>query len=130
MRNKSTRIMPHNLEITNEPYECIMLLDSINKAIRAMSLLGDESYVSYIFNQGTTVEAQLKELGITSDCFDEMQTKLETMRSLMYGDNLDWDGLVQYELRNVAAHEHSQVEWLQDALRKAEYKLKEKEGKA
>lgn len=115
----------------NEPYECVMLLDDINKVIDTLYALQDEGYyMDYIFNRGALTEDLLNDIGITEQYIQETTDKFEKLRIALYGDCIDWKNLVQHELRTVAMHERKQNRINQDRIMKLEYdnkRMKERE---
>jgi hypothetical protein len=119
-----------NFQLVNEPYECVMLLERMNNLISTLSQLTDEGYyMDYIFNRGTLTEELLKDIGITEEYISNTLDKFEKLRIALFGDCIDWEGLVQQELRAVAKSEREQNKWNDDYIRKLEYKIKQLEGK-
>ena len=117
-----------NFNNVNEPYECVMLLDRLNLVITTLYQLSDTGYhLDYIFNSRTTVMEQLKEKGIDESYFTGVAEKLEYLRSIVYGDCIDWQGLVDYEFRLIATSEREENKILTKQIRKLEYDLRKQE---
>ena len=121
----------NNFQMVNEPYECVMLLEEINNVIDTLSKLTDgQYYLDYIFNSSTTMQEHLKEIGIDEDYFIDTLTRFEKLRAVVFGDNIDWHGLVEYELRFIAAREREDNKNKEVYIRQLEHKLGERRGVA
>lgn len=121
MKYKSTM---NNFSMVNEPYECVMLLENINELISTLSRLTDERYyMDYIFNRSNITEEHLKDIGITEEYISDTLFKFEKLRIALFGDCIDWRGLVVHELRVVAEKEREDNKQKEDYIRKLEYKL-------
>lgn len=127
---KDKRIYMNNFMMVNDPYECVVLLKEINNLIDTLSKLTDsEYYLKNIFNSSTTMDEHLKEIGIDEDYLMETLDKFEKLRAAVFGDNIDWHGLVEYELRFIAAREREENKQNEKIIRKLEYELRKlKEG--
>jgi len=114
-----------NFNNVNEPFECVMLLDKLNLAIDTFYKLSDARYYTdYIFNQSTIVLDALKDNGLTEEFFTETAYKMERLRSLLFGEHIDWQGLVEYEMRSIATSEYNEKRQLEDRVKKLEYEIK------
>lgn len=115
----------NNFSMVNEPFECVMLLERINELINTLSQLTDEGYyMDYIFNRGTITEELLKEIGITEDYINNTLDKFEKLRIALFGDCIDWKGLVEYELKMIATEERERNRWQEKYIRQLECKLR------
>ena len=77
----------------NNPLECVLLLGRLNEAIDLLLCLQDGYYTEYIWNASSLHDEQLKVAGLDSDFFNEVESKLRTLRSILMGDSLDFDEL-------------------------------------
>ena len=128
MRKEYKPLHMKNFNQVNEPYECVMLLEKINRIITTLYELSDTRYyLDYIFNQSIIIQEQLREKGFNEDYFSELAYKFEELRSIAYGECIDWQGLVEYELRLIAASERETNKQNEDYIRKLEYKIKQLE---
>lgn len=115
-----------NFSEVNEPYECVMLLERINRMISTLYELSDtEYYLDYIFNSSTITQEHLGEIGISEDFFTQTAKKIEKLRSALYGECIDWQDLVEYELRLIATSERELNKQNEDYIRKLEYKVRQ-----
>ncbi len=110
----------------NEPYEVIALLDELNNLISTLAKLTDTKYyMDYIFNSWAGTQELIKEIGVDYNYLSETLNKFEKLRIVLFGDSIDWRGLVQSEMRNVVEKEREQNKWNEDYIRKLEYQLRE-----
>lgn len=117
-----------NFADVEEPYECVMLLDKMNLLIDTLWQLSDSRYyLEYIFNRGSIVEEYLKKNGFDDEYFATLAGKFEELRSVSFGDCIDWQGLVDYEFRIVATSERIQNKQNEEEIRKLEYKIRQLE---
>lgn len=113
--------LPH----VNEQLECIAVLKQLNDAITMMYQLSDTRYyLDYIWNAGTTLETQLEEHGYTSDYFVKIAERLELLRSLLFGDSADWDGLYQWLYDDLLGHEVYWNHFHEEQAKRMERELK------
>ena len=118
--------------IVNEPYRVAMLLKRLNEAISTFACLSDTGYyLGYIFNLGKTARDELEEKGFTEDYFCEIQERLEQLRSILFGDCLNFDNLADMMIVEAAQGLQDHNERLEDWNRKLQYELEDlkKEGK-
>lgn len=118
----------NNFAMVNEPYECVMLLERMNDLINTLSQLTDERYyMDYIFNRGTLTEELLDEIGITEEYISNTLDKFEKLRIALFGDCIDWEGLVDYELKMIATKERETNRQNEQYIRQLECKIKQLE---
>ena len=101
--------MANHFENVNDEYECLELLEKINGLINTLFKLSDTNYyLDYIFN-GSGGEDALALIGVDSDYFSSLASKFEQIRTIVYGESIDWNGLVRDELKEVAKSQHNQL---------------------
>ena len=114
------------LQMTNGPTECVLLLGRLNEAISTMLALQDDYYTDYIWNAGTRQTELLKQNGFTEEWFSEVEDKLSLLRTILMGENYDWDE-AYYQLYKVAlGHEVYWKEFYEERVRTLEHELKKK----
>lgn len=114
----------------NEPFEVALLLQDLNHLINTLSKLSDSDYyLDYIFNGGTAINEGVQALGITEDYLMGLEDKFSKLRSLLYGDRLDWDEVGIALMQNAAYSLNEDNKRLEDWNRKLEHTAKSKEGK-
>ena len=92
--NQRTTMM--NYQMVNEPFEVAQLLADLNTTISTLWQMSDDDYyLNYIFNAGSTQNEMIKELGIDENWFTETAEKLDKLRVVLFGNNLDWDNLAR-----------------------------------
>ena len=76
----------------NDMFEVACLLKDLNKLIDVLSKISDSSYyLDYIFNSSTYITKEVEKLGFTDEFLNDLTAKFEKLRSLLYGDCLDWN---------------------------------------
>jgi uncharacterized protein YjiS (DUF1127 family) len=106
-----------------------MLLEKLNELISTLSYLSDKKYMDYILNAGALTDELLKDVGITEEYLNNTLDKFEKLRIALFGDCIDWQGLVQQELRAVAKSERARNKQNEDYIRKLQYEIRQLEGK-
>jgi hypothetical protein len=92
-----------DVDMVNEPIEVAQLLEELNTTISTICKLSDSRYyMEYIFNASRPQQEQLKELGITEEWLNQVEEKLEKLRVVLFGHNLDWDNLAIDLMRGAA----------------------------
>ena len=92
-----------DVDMVNEPIEVAQLLEELNTTISTINKLSDSRYyMEYIFNASMPQQEQLKELGITEEWLNQVEEKLEKLRVVLFGHNLDWDNLAIDLMRGAA----------------------------
>lgn len=120
----------NNFSAVNEPNKCVLMLDRVNNLITTLYQLSDSNhYLDYIFNQSSTILELLEREGFTEDYFDELAERFEHLRSIIYGDQIDWYGLVNYEAKLLLDVNRKEIESLEEKVRDLEYRLKKEAGK-
>lgn len=115
------------LNMVNDPTECIYILKRLNDVITTLCIIGDDYYTHYIWNISSDADSKLKEAGFTEDYFYEVEKKLTELRSLLVGDNLDMDWLVNKLYDELLAYESYWQEFHESTvneLRRENEKLK------
>lgn len=119
----------HTLGEVNDPYECVKLIKGLNQAIDLMWCLSDSAhYLDYIWNAGTDQDEHLKDAGITEEWIDETACKLETLRMILVGCNLNYAETVNRAMEEVADALYESNQRLEEWNRRLDYdnrKLKE-----
>lgn len=114
----------------NSPYECVKLIRGLNQAIDLMWTLQDTNhYLEYIWNAGSDQTEDLEKAGITEEWLDDTVRKLETIRMILVGHNLNYDELANRAMEEVADSLYESNQRLEDWNRKLDYKLRKTEGK-
>jgi hypothetical protein len=117
----------NNFSVVNEPNKCVMLLDRLNNVITTLYQLSEvDHYLDYIFNQSSTISELLEREGFTEDYFDELAERFEYLRSIVFGDQIDWHGLVNYEAKLLLDVNRKEIADLEDEV----MKLRREVGKA
>lgn len=99
--NERTTMM--NYQMVNEPFEVAQLLADLNTTISTLWQMSDDDYyLDYIFNAGSAQNEMVKELGIDENWFEETAEKLEKLRVVLFGNNLNWDNLARDFMRCAA----------------------------
>lgn len=76
----------------NDIFEVACLLKDLNKLIDVLSKISDSGYyLDYIFNSSVYISEEVKKLGFTDEYLKDLMAKFEKLRSLLYGDCLDWN---------------------------------------
>lgn len=117
----------------NEPVQCVEFPRQLNDAIEFVSALTDtEHYLDYIWNASGNVDEMLKSQGLTEEYFNDMWNKLEKLRTILFGDALNFHHLYRKMYEEIAYHEaywnafHEEQSKKKDGeIRRLERKLKE-----
>ena len=99
----------------NEPVECVMVLKKLNQAIDLMYELSDSAYyLDHIWNASTMQKDDLKEIGADEDYFDGVANKLEQLRCILFGRNLNFKELYNQLYGDLLCHEVYWHEFYED----------------
>ena len=110
----------------NEPFEVADLLQRLNETISTFCMLSDTNYyLDYIFNAGTAINEGVEKLGITEEWLSDIAEKLKALRSLLYGDCINWNEMSVTLMRNAAYATREDNRRLEDRNRTLKYKLGE-----
>ena len=110
----------------NEPFEVADLLNHMNHLINTLYRMSDSDYYfDYIFNAGMAINKGVAELGITEEWLMELADKFEKLRSLLYGDCIDWNEMSITLMRNAAYSLREDNNRLEDRNKSLEYKQRE-----
>ena len=115
------------LQMVNNPTECVLLLGRLNEAISTLSALQDDYYTDYIWNSGARQTELLKQNGFTEEWFCEVEDKLSLLRSILMGENYNWNEAYDQLYKVALGHEVYWKEFYEERVRKLEYELKKKE---
>ena len=110
----------------NEPFEVAELLNDLNHMIKTLYKLSDTGYyLDYIFNAGTSINEDVKRLGMTDEWLMELADKFEALRSVLYGNSVDWDNVSILLMRNAAYSTREDNLRLEDRNRTLEAELRQ-----
>jgi hypothetical protein len=89
----------HLLSISvNDTDECVKVIETFNTVIDGLHDLCGGPLSANPFNVSGTVYDTLKKLGMPEGIFSDMAEQLCLYRSILIGDRLKWDKLVEPEL--------------------------------
>ena len=115
------------LPLVNDPLECVLLLGRLNEAISTLSALQDDYYTDYIWNSNSEQKKQLEQNGFTEEWFSEVENKLSLLRTILMGNNYDWDEAYDNMYKVVLGHEVYWKEFYEERTRELEAKLRKAE---
>jgi hypothetical protein len=94
--------------------------------IKTLYKLSDTGYyLDYIFNAGTSINEDVKRLGMTDEWLMELADKFEALRSVLYGNSVDWDNVSILLMRNAAYTTREDNLRLEDRNRTLEAELRQ-----
>ena len=114
--------MASHFNEVNDIYQCVELLEEVNNLIHTLFKLSDtQYYLDYIFNSSTDRTKALAEMGVDSDYLSDLAGKFEAIRSIVFGESVDWEGLVRDELKEIAKSQHDELKINDDTFKKMRY---------
>ena len=108
---------------TNKPLECILLLGRLNETINLLLALQDNYYTDYIWNASSIQAEQLRAAGLEPNFFSDTEDKLRTLRSILVGDNLNFEELYRQLYDDALGHETYWHEFFEKRTRELERKI-------
>lgn len=84
---------PENFICYTDPVEAVRLLGDLNTAISAVDRLSDSVFWDNVLNVSLPVREALAQEGLTMEYFIGINEKLMLARSIVFGDNTDWEGM-------------------------------------
>ena len=117
------------LPLVNEPLECVLILGRLNEAISTMLALQDDYYTNYIWNSNTEQQELLKENSLTEEWFSRVESKLTLLRSILMGENYNWDEAYAAMYRNALGEQVYWKEFYEERTKELEAKIREMEKK-
>ena len=115
------------LPSVDDPLECVLLLGRLNEAISTLSALQDDYYTDYIWNSNSEQKKQLEQNGFTEEWFSEVENKLSLLRTILMGNNYDWDEAYDNMYKVALGHEVYWKEFYEERTRELEAKLRKAE---
>ena len=115
------------LPLVNEPLECVLLLGRLNEAISTLLALQDDYYADYIWNSNSWQKKQLEQNGFTEEWFSDVENKLSLLRTILMGNNYDWDEAYDNMYKVALGHEVYWKEFYEERTRELEAKLRKAE---
>ena len=115
------------LPLVNDPLECVLLLGRLNEAISTLLALQDDYYTDYIWNSNSEQKKQLEQNGFTEEWFNEVENKLSLLRTILMGNNYDWDEAYDNMYKVALGHEVYWKEFYEERTRELEAKLRKAE---
>lgn len=115
------------MPLVNEPVECVLLLGRLNEAISTLLVLQDDYYTDYIWNSNSEQKKQLEQNGFTEGWFSDVENKLSLLRTILMGNNYDWNEAYDNMYKVALGHEVYWKEFYEERTRELEAKLKKAE---
>ena len=115
------------LPLVNDPLECVLLLGRLNEAISTLLALQDDYYTDYIWNSNSEQKKQLEQNGFTEEWFSEVENKLSLLRTILMGNNYDWDEAYDNMYKVALGHEVYWKEFYEARTKELEAKLRKAE---
>lgn len=116
----------------NSPAEVVMILKRLNQLIETLYKLSDDYYTDYIFNASRPLLDKLSQEGFNEEYFMNLANRFETLRSLLFGEAINFDNLyhtVQDEVMVYDWYWHKFYETRNRELQAENDRLKKEEKK-
>ena len=117
------------LQMANEPLQCVLLLGRLNEAIETLSCLQDDYYTDYIWNAGNKQREILEKNGFNEEWFGEIEDKMILLRTLLMGEAYNWEEAYESMYKVALGHEVYWRTFYEERVKKLEYELEKAKKK-